>query len=145
MRNRLKILEINGFRGLLLVIFIVGCAISGFVLFPSWFLMQVWNAFAAYFTAMPTMQIVHGAMLWAIIVLSVYAANKDRVFVSCKSPQIISDEQIKEIVKKTRMQSAKLDPHSIKSENKNELTNTDKENSVMKSNAEFDNNTAKKN
>lgn len=102
MKNRLKIVEINGFRGLLLMLFIVACAITGFVLAPSWFLMKVYNHFASDFYFLHKMNLAHGGMLWAIIVLSIYAMNRDKVFVSCKSPQIISGEDMKNIIEKSK-------------------------------------------
>ncbi len=104
MNRNYKVIKINGFRGVLTAIFIIGCAAAGFIIFPGWVCMNIWNAFVAKTFVFPMMTLVHGSILWAIIALSIYALNNSRSLVGFSSHPTLSEEQIKDImdrVKKT--------------------------------------------
>ena len=100
-KNKFSVIKINGFKGLALVLFLIGCFATGFILFPGWVCQNIWNFIASYFSALPEMQIVHGVILWAIIALSFYALNSDAFSISFGTPvpKPVSDERIKEIIR----------------------------------------------
>lgn len=79
MKNRYTVIQINGLRGLLLILFLAGCAVSGFIFFPAWCCMKIWNALTGYVSGMPLMEIKHGIMLWLIIALSSYASLSNKL------------------------------------------------------------------
>ena len=73
MNKRGRIIEIRGFKGLMLAIFIGCCLITGFTVFPGYIAMNIWNFLSKYTSVLPTMHLLHGVMLWAIIFLLWYA------------------------------------------------------------------------
>lgn len=132
MNKKFNILKISGFKGILIVLFVAGCLVAGFLIFPGWICKGLWNFTASYVTQMPVMNLLHGVILWCIIALSSYALNKGKFAVSfTSSPSVAaSDERIKEIMRKineknARMVSMKKQEEVI--ENKNsELDDNDK-------------------
>jgi len=100
-RNKFSVIKINGFKGLALVVFLIGCFAAGFVIFPAWLCQNIWNFVASYFSVVPEMQLLHGVLLWAIIALSFYALNKDTFTISVGTsvPRAVSEDRIKEILK----------------------------------------------
>lgn len=85
MKRKIKVVEINGLRGILFVIYVVICAIAGFILFPAWGLMQLWNLLGTYIYNLPQMSLLHGFMLYAILVLLYFATNSHRTCVGISS------------------------------------------------------------
>ena len=75
MRKNIKIVEINGLRGIFLIAYAVVCAAAGFILFPAWAIMSVWNWFGTYIYHLPHMNLIHGFMLYAIFVLIGFATK----------------------------------------------------------------------
>ena len=87
MKNKCTVIQIDGFRGILIVGFIIMCAIAGFIIFPAWCCQHGWNFIAGFVDNMPLMELKHGAILWVIIALISYVTffGKLRVsFVSAK-------------------------------------------------------------
>jgi len=74
MRKKCNVIQINGIGGILLLVFIICCAATGFIAFPSWVCMHAWNFAAGYFH-LPMMNILHGSMLWLIIALIFVATH----------------------------------------------------------------------
>ena len=68
MHRNYKVIKISGIGQLLFVLFLVACFLTGFFVLPGFIIMHIWNIA---FTSMlvPKMTILHGAMLWTIIVL----------------------------------------------------------------------------
>ena len=112
MNKKFSVIKINGFKGLFLAIFIVGCLIAGFLIFPGWICMHVWNFIADFFSIMPVMSIVHGIMLWGIIALSLYAINKNDFLISfgTSAPVISNEDRIKDIIKQINEKNAQIIP-----------------------------------
>ena len=73
MKNKCTIIQISGLQGFLLVSFLILCLAAGFIVFPAWCCQHAWNYLAGFVSNMPVMHLKHGAMLWMIIVLVVYA------------------------------------------------------------------------
>lgn len=102
MNKNYRVLKINGFRGILLALFVVCCLVTGFAVFPGWIFMHLWNYTASFFIAMPKMDLVQGVILWAIVALSIYGLNSNRFFVGFSSPPPLDDEQIKSIMNRVK-------------------------------------------
>lgn len=102
MNRKFSVIKINGFKGLVLAIFCVGCLIAGFLIFPGWVCMNIWNYFAGFFMQAPVMSLVHGSLLWCIIALSIYALNKGDIAISFGSASAVqpSEEKLREVFKK---------------------------------------------
>jgi len=115
MNKNYKVIKINGFRGLFLAIFIGCCLITGFVVFPGWLSMHVWDYMTSFFISVPRMNLQQGIILWAIIALSIYAINKNRFLVGFSSAPMLDEEQIKNIVNRVKNVSNQEPPVDVNS------------------------------
>lgn len=104
MKNKFNVIQIKGFTGIFIAIFLIGCLIEGAIFFPSKMLMHSWNYIAQFVYNMPTMTLLHGVILWAIIALSAFALLKDKKPISYESPSMsmITDADIKKILEQTQ-------------------------------------------
>ena len=98
MKRKVKVIEINGLRGLLVVFYAIVCAVAGFVLFPAWALMQLWNMLGTYVYNLPHMNLLHGFMLYAIAVLLYFATNSHKTCFGISSMNL-SKSHISSIIK----------------------------------------------
>ena len=117
----MKVLKINGIRGVVFVIFCLCCLITGFIYFPSWACMHIWNAVANYFYQMPKMELIHGGVLWAIIALSLYVVHTNKSFISLQKITPKDDIIMKNIIQqmKEEKQQAILKENLTKNETDN--------------------------
>ena len=105
MRKKCNIIQINGLSGILLAIFAICCAITGFIAFPSWLCMHAWN-FAASYVNFPVMNIYHGAMLWLIIALIFVATHLNKTKpISFGTLTPIDKEEMKRRIEKLQAQN----------------------------------------
>lgn len=102
MNKNYRVIKINGFRGVLTAIFVVCCLVTGFVVFPGWVAMHLWNYIASFYILMPKMQLMHGVILWAIIALSIYGLNNNRMLIGFSTPPSLSEDQIKDIMTRVK-------------------------------------------
>ena len=107
MKKNLNIIQIKGVKGLIFAGFVVTCLAAGFIAFPGWVCMQLWNIIASYTTTMPAIGIFQGLLLWGILVISYMVLRKERVVVCMKTPQGLSEEELKYITQ-TRQQIDKV-------------------------------------
>ncbi len=94
MKKNLNVIQIKGVRGLILVGLVVSCLIAGFVVFPGWVAMNVWNLFGEY---IPKIGLIQGLLLWGIIVASYFIFRKERLVVCMRSPQGLNEEELKAV------------------------------------------------
>ena len=93
MKDRLNIIKINGFTGIFIAAFLIGCLVEGAIMFPSRLLMHAWNYVAGYVDNMPVMNLLHGAILWAIVALSAFAILRGKKPISYHSPMATMTEE----------------------------------------------------
>lgn len=84
MNKHFRIIDVNGFQGLVLFLFIVGCLICGFIAFPGYLAMMLWNAFAPEL-ALPAISLLQGILLWVIIAFSIYMFSNHKVVIVMQS------------------------------------------------------------
>lgn len=129
MRRNAKIIQISGLRGILTAIFIITCLAAGFVAFPGFVAMNIWNHFAGY--TVPQINIYQGIMLWAIIALTCFITGKQQVGVSFASPKELSEEEMSLLMERIRRQSQARHLNKIVLNEKEEILkeedSTDKE------------------
>jgi len=111
MKKNMKVVQINGFRGLFLAIFSVCCLIAGFIAFPAFLTMHAWNYLSLKTGSFPPIELLGGVLLWAIIAFSAYLFSKRNFIVSFNTQQELSDDEIKEVLSKIQSQTVKS--HSI--------------------------------
>lgn len=105
MKKNLNIIQIKGFRGLLLAGFVICCLVAGFIAFPGWLGMQAWNYTSTYFSGMPAIGLIQGVLLWGIILTSYFVFRKEKVVVCMKAPQGLNDEELKAVFANIKQQS----------------------------------------
>lgn len=129
MNKKFRVIKINGFRGLFFALFCVGCLIAGFLLFPGWVCMHIWNYFTGFFIQLPVMHMVHGVLLWCIIALSIYALNRGHLTISfgTASPIAPNEERLKEVISKINERNANILPIIKKLEESDNILHSDDE------------------
>lgn len=127
MKRNFNVIEINGFKGIAVALFMLCCLATGFIVFPGWLCMHVWNFVSAYFLDMPVMSLLHGSILWAILALSFYAINNKKFLISFKSvgprPRDYNEERIKQIIKQIQERNSQV----LQSSQKDDIIDEHKE------------------
>ena len=100
----MKIIQINGFRGMIMAAFIVAGLISGFVACPGIITMRLWNHYLVPY-GLPVLDAFQGVLLWAIIVLTYYILTKGYMPVSFASPDDVTDKELALIMQRAKMRS----------------------------------------
>lgn len=130
MNKKFSVIKINGFKGIALALFCVGCIIAGFLLFPGWVCMHIWNYIAGFFIQAPVMALQHGVLLWCIIALSIYAINSGNLTISIgtAAPISPSDERLREVISKINERNAQILPIIKKMEESDDFLFQDENN-----------------
>ncbi len=129
MKRKTRFIQISGISGLFIFLFIASCLIAGFGAFPALVLMKLWNLCAQHF-AIPAINFVQGVMLWAIVAISGFIINgREKYFLSVSSSRKLSEEDIKNIMRKVKLQSDPINNTLINSsiENPNKELNKEEE------------------
>lgn len=120
MKKNLHVIQISGFRGILMAIFVVSCLIAGFVAFPALVLMYGWNL--ALNSFLPKINFVGGILLWIIVALTFYLTRKKkRLIVSFNAKEELSEDEMKVLMAKIQA-NAWQHPY-MKNVNLNNLNN----------------------
>ena len=101
----MKIIQINGFRGLLAVVFIGICTFAGFVLFPGMVTMHLWNKYLVTLASFPVISTFQGTLLWGIIAVSYLILSKGASPVAFKRVNELSNSEVDDIIKNAKIQS----------------------------------------
>lgn len=105
MRNNLNVIQIRGIRGLIIAGLVVCCLAAGFIVFPGWVGMHLWNIAASYIENLPAIGLIQGVLLWGIIIASYFTFKKDRVVVCFKSPKGLNEDELKAVFADIKKQS----------------------------------------
>jgi len=88
MNKNIRIIDVNGIMGLLLFMFILMCLGVGFIVFPGFLFMAIWNFVSDTLFAIPEINFLQGELLWAIIFISFCLLTNNRVMVSMVNRKI---------------------------------------------------------
>ena len=109
MNKNFKVFQIHGLSGLLVVGFISTCMFCGFIIFPVWAVMTGWNQIIANNFQGPLINYFQAALLWAIVIISVYLTFKNSISIKVHtSNEEMHDNEIKEIM--NEMEEIKENP-----------------------------------
>jgi len=108
MKKNMRVVQINGFRGIFLALFVVSCLIAGFVAFPAFVAMNGWNYLFGRTGSFPLINFGEGVLLWAIVAFGVFIFNKKKFIVSFNSQQELTDDEVQDVISKIKSQT----PHS---------------------------------
>lgn len=101
----MKIIQIDGIKGLITAVFIGVCLFAGFVLFPGQVAMTLWNKYLVTSFMFPTLDLLQGVLLWGIVAISYCIVSKKGLAVSFKNTPEISDEELDAIIKSAKISS----------------------------------------
>lgn len=127
-KNKLRVIQISGIRGLLSAAFVVACLIAGFVGFPALVLNKLWNHIADITGTIPYINMFQGLILWAILAVSYLILNKKQRYLVAFEPKT-SRRDIKDIINEIKSQSAEFNKETSAQEVKIQpaVKETDKE------------------
>ena len=103
MKRNAKIIQISGIKGLITALFVVTCLAAGFVAFPGFVAMNIWNHFAG--SSVPEINLYQGILLWAIVALVYFIANKQSFSVSFETPKELNEEELNMLMERIKLQS----------------------------------------
>ena len=109
MKKNLNVIQIKGIRGLIIAGLVVCCLAAGFIAFPGWVGMHIWNFISAQVESMPAIGLFQGILLWGIIIAAYFTFRKEKVVVCMKTPQGLSEEELKAVFADVKKQ-AQEDP-----------------------------------
>ncbi len=105
MKKNLNVIQIKGLKGLVMVAMIGCCLIAGFVAFPGFVIMKLWNIVSEFCVQVPHIGVLQGVLLWGIIVASYFIFRKERIIVCMKTPQGLSEEELKSVFANVKKQA----------------------------------------
>ena len=97
MKKNLNVIQIKGIRGLIIAGLVVCCLVAGFIVFPGWVGMHTWNFISYQVESLPAIGLFQGILLWGIIIAAYFTFRKEKVVVCMKTPQGLSDEELKAV------------------------------------------------
>ena len=97
MKKNLNVIQIKGVKGLIMLVMVGCCLVAGFIVFPGWGAMNLWDVLASLVNNAPSIGIIQGVLLWGIIVASYFTFRKERVVVCMKTPQGLNEEELKAV------------------------------------------------
>lgn len=101
----MKIIQIDGFKGLITAAFIGICLFAGFVVFPGLVSMHLWNKYLVNLFMFPVLDLFQGVLLWGIIAISYCILSKKGLAVTFKESDALSDSELDMIMKKAKIHS----------------------------------------
>ena len=105
MKKNLNVIQIKGIRGLIMAIGVVCCLAAGFIVFPGWVGMNIWNFIASQTSYCPNINLIQGILLWGILAVTYMIFRKEKLIVCMKAPQGLSDEELKDVFADIKKQS----------------------------------------
>lgn len=90
-----------------MAIFIACCLAAGFIAFPGWTAMHIWNYAASYSLQVPSIGIFQGVLLWGILVASYFTFRKDKFVVCMRTPEGLNEEELKAVFADVKKQADK--------------------------------------
>lgn len=98
MKHNMNVIEIRGIRGLIITGCAICCLAVGFIGFPGWILMHIWNYCVSMIqVSVPSIGIIQGVLLWGIIIASYMTFKKNKFIVCVKSPKGLSEDELKSV------------------------------------------------
>lgn len=101
----MRIIQISGLRGIMLIVVCISCLVAGFAIFPSFVLMCAWNFIAEKFGFLPQINVFQGFLLWIGLAISLYLSNERQKYLVSFSPKRkLSEEEVRKLVNRVRLQ-----------------------------------------
>ena len=101
----MKVVKIDGFKGILAAVFMGVCLFAGFVIFPGMVAMHLWNKYLVNLFMFPVLNLLQGVLLWGIVAITTFILAKDEMPISFQETKGLSDNELDMIMKQARIQS----------------------------------------
>lgn len=98
MNKNFKVVELSGLSGLLILVFVLTSLFCGFILFPIWILMTLWNYIVGNMMHGAVINYFQSALLWIAIILSFYLLTQYSVSIKIQQEEFSENTDIKEII-----------------------------------------------
>lgn len=105
MKHNLNVIQIRGIRGIILTVGAICCLAAGFIVFPGWVAMHIWNKFASLTGTIPLIGLIQGTLLWGIIIAAYFTFKKNSLVICVKSPEGLSEEELRSVFENVKGQS----------------------------------------
>lgn len=105
MKKNLNVIQIKGIKGLIILGMVLCCLAAGFIVFPGWIAMHLWNYIAALCEAVPSIGVVQGVLLWGIIIASYFTFRREKIVICIKSPKGLNEDELKAVFSDIKKQS----------------------------------------
>ena len=129
----MKIIQIDGIKGLISAVFIGACLFAGFVIFPGYSAMYLWNRYLAAEYMFPVLNLFQGVLLWGIVAISYCILSKKGFAVSFKETPELSDEELDKILQSAKFGTRMPIVHKVIKSEKIELPKKDNEQNYVSS------------
>lgn len=135
----MKIVQIDGVKGVITAVFMGACLFSGFVLCPGYAAMSLWNKYLVNLYMFPTLNLFQGVLLWGIAVITYCILSKKGFAISFKNTPELSDAELNSIIQRAKIDSrmrmmntmiSKTDKFEVRKENIVKSTSVEKESLV---------------
>ncbi len=103
----MKIIQIDGIRGLITAAFMGVCLFAGFVMFPGYVAMSLWNKYLVVPYVFPSLNLLQGVLLWGIVAISYCIVSKKGLAVSFKNSPELSDAELHSIIQRAKISKRK--------------------------------------
>ena len=98
MKKGINVIQIKGTKGIILAVGIICCLFAGFIAFPGFVMMHIWNYISKFVLSMPSIGIIQGTLLWGIMVASYYTFRKEKHVMYLRAPlEGLSEEELKQV------------------------------------------------
>ena len=97
MKKNLNVIQVKGIRGLILLGMACCCLVAGFIVFPGWVAMHIWNFISALSENIPAIGLIQGVLLWGILVISYFTFRRERIVICMKTPQGLNEDELKAV------------------------------------------------
>lgn len=121
----MKIVQIDGVKGMVTAVFAGICTIAGFAGFPGYVIMSLWNKYLVPSFMFPKLSLFQGILLWGIVVLVYIIVNKDGLSLSFRNTPGITDDEIESILRSARVNSQMKMMNHVMAQSDKFVKNTD--------------------
>lgn len=104
MKKKLNVIQINGFRGIVMAMGIVACLAAGFIAFPGIVMKTIWNFISSQTRLVPEIATIQGVLLWGIVVVSYITFKKNPFVVEFKTANDLSRDEMDEVMQRIRLE-----------------------------------------
>lgn len=98
MNKNFKIVQVHGLSGLLIIGFIAIGLFAGFIIFPIWAVMHLWNYIVAKTILEPQINYYQSTLLWSAVILIAYVYFRKNVSIKIQKEDKADYSELNEVI-----------------------------------------------